>query len=91
MGRRTPPLVPPPRRGYTPAEARVKDQLADGVRPYEHRFGRPLLIRTSGHSPAELLVQLWNRLGNDPDTEDLVIAQQLRQIALLELTTKITD
>ena len=69
----------------------MRDQLADGVRTYEHRFGRPFLVSIAGRTPAELLVQLCNRLSNDPDAEDLVLAQQLRQLALLDLAARVSD
>jgi len=47
------------------------------------------VIRTTGRLPAQILVQLWDRLGNDIDTEDRVLAQQLREIALLKLADTI--
>ena len=85
----TPPLVTAESRGEALQEARIREQLAAGVQTYQQRFGRPFLIRTQGRSPAELLTQLWNRLGNDPDTEDRVLAHELRQAALLKLAAKI--
>ena len=89
--RQTPPLMPPRRRGDTPTEARLRDQLTTGAHSYEERFGRPFLVQTTGRSPEELLVQLWDRLGNDPDTEDQVLAHELRQDALRELANRLAD
>jgi hypothetical protein len=37
------------------------------------------------------MVQLWTRLGNDPDTEDHILAQQLRPLGLLELASRTSD
>ena len=56
--RQIPPLMPPGRRGDTPTEARLRDQLATGAHSYEERFGRQFLVQTTGRSPEELLVQL---------------------------------
>lgn len=64
---------------------RMRQQLENGVGIYERRFGRPFLIRTTGRPPEQILAQLWNRLGNDLDTEDRVLAQQLRERALIML------
>ena len=63
----------------------VQRQLAEGNRAYEQRFGRVFLIRAAGRSSTEILDKLQTRLGNSPDTEDEVVADQLRQIALIRL------
>lgn len=63
----------------------VQQRLAEGNRAYEQRFGRVFLIRAAGRSSEEILDQLQARLGHDPDTEDEVVAEQLRQIALVRL------
>lgn len=63
----------------------VQRQLAEGNQAYEQRFGRVFLIRAAGRSSADILAQLHTRLANDPDTEDEVVADQLRQIALVRL------
>lgn len=68
----------------------VHAQLAAGNRAYEERFGRVFLIRAAGRSGEEILAQLETRLGNDPDTEDTVVAGQLREIALLRLAGLVT-
>ena len=43
------------------------------------------LISASGRSAEELLAALRQRLGNDPDTEWGVVAEELRQINRLRL------
>ena len=63
----------------------VEEQLAEGNGAYERRFGRVFLIRAAGRSSTEILHHLKTRLRNDPDTEDEVVADQLRQIALVRL------
>lgn len=63
----------------------IQQQLAEGNGAYERRFGRVFLIRAAGRSSNEILRQLQTRLRNDPDTEDGVVADQLRQIALVRL------
>jgi 2-oxo-4-hydroxy-4-carboxy-5-ureidoimidazoline decarboxylase len=63
----------------------VQRQLVEGNRAYEQRFGRVFLIRAAGRSSTEILDKLQIRLGNNPDTEDDVVADQLRQIALIRL------
>ena len=63
----------------------VQRRLAEGNRAYEQRFGRVFLIRAAGRSSTEILDKLQSRLGNDPDTEDEVVADQLRQIAIVRL------
>lgn len=68
----------------------VQQQLAEGNRTYERLFGRVFLIRAAGRSSTEILGRLQTRLGNDPDTEDEVVADQLRQIALVRLARVIS-
>src|SRR5215213_7614878 len=41
--------------------------------------------RAAGRSSEELVTALQGRLGNDPETEDRIVADQLREIALLRL------
>lgn len=67
----------------------VQDRLAAGNRAYEHRFGRVFLIRAAGRSSEEILSALHERLDNDPDTEIEVVGQQLLEIALLRLQSRL--
>lgn len=89
-GYHNPALMPPLRRGrLSSADEFVRQQIQSGIHTYESRFGRPFVVRTDGRLPTEILVQLWDRLSHDIDTEDREVAQQLREIALLELTKTI--
>lgn len=54
-------------------------------RAYEDRFGRTFLICASGRTATEVVAAARQRLGNDDETELEVVADQLRQIALLRL------
>jgi xanthine/uracil permease len=51
---------------------------------HEQRFGR-VLIRTVGRSAEEIRASLESRLGTDEETERSIVADQLREIALLRL------
>jgi 2-oxo-4-hydroxy-4-carboxy-5-ureidoimidazoline decarboxylase len=63
----------------------VPERLRAGNEAYEERFGRVFLIRAAGRSAAEILAALESRLTNDDETERRVVADQLRQIALLRM------
>ena len=63
----------------------VQRRLRAGNEAYEERFGRVFLIRAAGRSAEEILSVLESRLTNDEETEGAIVADQLRQIALLRL------
>ncbi|MBG6183165.1 2-oxo-4-hydroxy-4-carboxy-5-ureidoimidazoline decarboxylase [Arthrobacter sp. CAN_A214] len=65
--------------------ADTAEQLLAGNREYEDRFGRVFLIRAAGRSAEEILTSLRLRLKNTPDQELHVVAEQLREIALIRL------
>jgi 2-oxo-4-hydroxy-4-carboxy-5-ureidoimidazoline decarboxylase len=71
--------------GVDPADAEVAAALAAGNRAYEERFGRVFLIRAAGRSSRDILDALTARLAHTPDEEEPVVADQLRQIAVLRL------
>ena len=71
--------------GVDPSDAEVAAALADGNRAYEQRFGRVFLIRAAGRSATEILGALNERLGHTDAEEQPVVADQLRQIAVLRL------
>ncbi|BDZ53940.1 2-oxo-4-hydroxy-4-carboxy-5-ureidoimidazoline decarboxylase [Agromyces marinus] len=71
--------------GVDPADAEVAAALAAGNRAYEERFGRVFLIRAAGRSAREILAALTERLAHSPEDEEPVVADQLRQIAVLRL------
>lgn len=71
--------------GVDPNDAAIADALAAGNRAYEERFGRVFLIRAAGRSAQEILDALTERLDHSPAEEDSVVAEQLREIAVLRL------
>ena len=68
-----------------PGDAEIAAALAAGNRAYEERFGRVFLIRAAGRSSREILAALTERLGHTPAEEEPVVADQLREIAVLRL------
>ena len=68
----------------------VQRRLREGNEAYEERFGRVFLIRAAGRSAEEILAALESRLTNDEETERAIVADQLRQIALLRLAGAVT-
>lgn len=71
--------------GLGPAGPALAVALAEGNRAYEDKFGQVFLIRAAGRTAEEILIALRERLANTPDQEATIIAQQLREIALLRL------
>jgi 2-oxo-4-hydroxy-4-carboxy-5-ureidoimidazoline decarboxylase len=71
--------------GVDPADRRAQEQLRQGNLEYEQRFGRVFLIRAAGRSAREILASLHERLQHTPAEEERVVAEQLREIALLRL------
>jgi len=71
--------------GVDPSDAAVAAALVEGNRAYEQRFGTVFLIRAAGRSAAEILEALNERLGHTDAEEQPVVADQLREIALLRL------
>ncbi|WP_022893054.1 2-oxo-4-hydroxy-4-carboxy-5-ureidoimidazoline decarboxylase [Agromyces subbeticus] len=70
--------------GLDPDDA-IRAALSDGNLAYEQRFGRVFLIRAAGRSAGEMVALLTERLEHSAEEEDLVVAQQLREIAVLRL------
>jgi 2-oxo-4-hydroxy-4-carboxy-5-ureidoimidazoline decarboxylase len=77
--------------GVDPADAAIAEALAAGNRAYEEKFGRVFLIRAAGRTAPEILSALNERLDNTPAQEDAIVAQQLREIALLRLEGVISE
>lgn len=71
--------------GMASAGERLEAALREGNLAYEQRFGRVFLIFASGKSGEEMLAALRERLGNDPETEQRVVAEELRKITSLRL------
>ena len=66
-------------------DERTQSELAEANRAYEERFGRVFLICATGLSAEEVLAAARQRLGNDEATEEDVVADELRKIAVLRL------
>ena len=71
--------------GVDVTDSDVQAALVAGNLAYEDRFGRVFLIRAAGRSSQEILDALNARLLHSPDEEIAVVAQQLREIAVLRL------
>jgi 2-oxo-4-hydroxy-4-carboxy-5-ureidoimidazoline decarboxylase len=67
------------------ADEAVAEELAEGNRLYEEKFGQVFLIRAAGRSRAEILAALNTRLTHTAEQEQSIIGQQLREIAVLRL------
>lgn len=68
-----------------PADAAVVKALAEGNRAYEEKFDQVFLIRAAGRSPQEIIDTLHQRMENSAAEEERIVAQQLREIAVLRL------
>ena len=73
-----------------PDDQDVQRRLREGNLAYEEKFGQVFLIRAAGRTPEEILENLTARLANDPGTERRIVAEQLREIALLRLEGLVT-
>lgn len=71
--------------GLGPADTALATNLAAGNRAYEDRFGRVFLVRAAGRTAEEILAALRERLAHTPEQEETIIAEQLREIAVLRL------
>ncbi|MHA7271545.1 2-oxo-4-hydroxy-4-carboxy-5-ureidoimidazoline decarboxylase [Arthrobacter sp. HLT1-20] len=71
--------------GVDSSDPELAMSLADGNRAYEEKFGQVFLIRAAGRAPQDILAALNRRLANTPNQEAPIVAQQLREIALLRL------
>ncbi len=71
--------------GVDVTDGDVQAALVAGNHAYEERFGRVFLIRAAGRDSREILDALNARLRHSPDEEIAVVAQQLREIAVLRL------
>jgi len=69
----------------TAAGDQVKAELARVNAEYEQRFGYIYIVSAAGKSAGELLAIARDRLGNDPQTELRVAAEEQRKIMQLRL------
>ena len=67
------------------AGAGTRERLREGNVAYERRFDRVFLVRAAGRRPDELLAELERRLGNDDETEQREVLEQLAQITRLRV------
>jgi len=77
--------------GVDPSDNGTAAALAAGNRAYEEKFGRVFLIRAAGRTSTEILGALHTRLTHSPAQEDAIVAQQLREIAVLRLEGVISE
>ena len=71
--------------GVAGDDATTAERLRRANHAYEERFGHVFLVRAAGRDGEEILAALDQRLTNDPATERRVVAEQLREIAVLRL------
>jgi 2-oxo-4-hydroxy-4-carboxy-5-ureidoimidazoline decarboxylase len=71
--------------GAVTAPPAVADELADGNRAYEQRFGYVFLVCATGLTAAQMLARLRARLENSPAAERRIVADELRKITHLRM------
>ena len=71
--------------GTRNADPQTLAELSKLNRDYADRFGRVFLICATGKSAAEMLAIGRKRLGNDPETELVIAAEEQRKITRLRL------
>jgi len=71
--------------GAARASAQTQEDLEEGNRIYEERFGHVFLICATGLSAPAMLASLRQRLGNDPETELGIAAGEQAKITRLRL------
>jgi 2-oxo-4-hydroxy-4-carboxy-5-ureidoimidazoline decarboxylase len=67
------------------AGAATRERLRERNVAYEQRFDRVFLVRAAGRTPDEMLAELERRLGNDDETEQREVLEQLAQITRLRV------
>jgi 2-oxo-4-hydroxy-4-carboxy-5-ureidoimidazoline decarboxylase len=71
--------------GTRAASSRLTAALAAANQAYEARFGFIFIVCATGLSAADMLAALERRLGNDPDSEMRIAAEEQRKITQLRL------
>ena len=71
--------------GAAAADEKVLDDLAEGNRAYEARFGHLFIVCASGKTAVEMLALLQARLGNEPEAELKIAAGEQGKITRLRL------
>ncbi|MFC4532193.1 2-oxo-4-hydroxy-4-carboxy-5-ureidoimidazoline decarboxylase [Sphaerisporangium dianthi] len=77
--------------GTTGADRKVLAELAAGNALYEQRFGHVYLVCATGLTAGEMLDRLKDRMGNDEDTEQAVVREELAKIAVLRVVKLVSD
>lgn len=72
-------------RGAGGASRETLESLAAANRDYEERFGHIFIVCASGRTADEMLALLRARLGNDPQKELSLAAEEQRKITRLRL------
>ena len=72
-------------RGADGASSETLASLAAANHDYEGRFGHIFIVCASGRTADEMLLLARQRLGNDPETELAVAAEEQRKITRLRL------
>jgi OHCU decarboxylase len=67
------------------ADKQTVAELIEANRDYETRFDHIFIVCATGKSAAEMLALLRARLGNDPETELRIAAEEQRKITNLRL------
>jgi OHCU decarboxylase len=71
--------------GARGADSGTLAELADLNREYAERFGHVFLVCATGKTAAEMLAIGRKRIGNDPETELAIAAEEQRKITRLRL------
>ena len=71
--------------GARGADSATMAALAEANRAYEARFGYIFIICATGKTPTEMLAACKERMGNNPDIEWSVAADEQRRITQLRL------
>lgn len=72
-------------KGVEGADPQVIQRLADGNKNYEEKFGHIFIVCATGKSAAEMLALLEARMGNDPEHEITVAAEEQNKITRIRL------
>jgi OHCU decarboxylase len=59
--------------------------MAEANEAYQRRFGRIYIVCATGRSAEDLLADIESRMGNDPDSERAIAAEEQRKITALRL------
>ena len=71
--------------GMNAADNAVRKELAEANRLYEEKFGFIFIVCASGKSADEMLAMCRARLGNSPETEMRIAAEEQRKITKIRL------